>query len=56
MSDKEKDNPGLSGRVVDLEVAMSAVQTDLKWIKILVTPTFLISFVSLLILLAFRIG
>lgn len=54
MDDGKKDNPGhgLSGRVVDLEVAMSAVKTDLKWIKILVTPTFLISFISLLLLVA----
>ena len=42
----------LGGRVVDLEVDMSAVKTDLKWIKLLVAPTFLISFVSLLILVA----
>jgi len=53
--DKDKhDNPGhgIPERVGDLEVNMSAVQTDLKWIKILVAPTFLISFVSLLILVA----
>jgi len=52
MKDEKKDNPGpgLSGRVVDLEVAMSAVKTDLTWIKILVAPTFLVSVVSLLIL------
>lgn len=56
MSDKKKDNPGLSGRVVNLEIAMSAVKTDLKWIKLLVAPTFLISLVSLLILAASQIG
>lgn len=54
--ERKKDNPGLPGRVGDLEVAMSAVQTDLKWIKILVAPTFLISFVSLLILLTSTLG
>lgn len=54
MGDEKKDNPGHSipGRVVDLEIAMSAVKTDLKWIKILVTPTFLITFVSLVLLVA----
>lgn len=53
MGDKKKDNPGgISGRVVDLEIAMSAVKTDLKWIKIFVTPTFLIAFISLVILVA----
>ena len=52
MSDEKKDNPGLPVRVGDLEIAMSAVQTDIKWIKLLVAPTFLISFLSLLILIA----
>ena len=58
MSKEKKDNPGhgLSGRVVNLEIGMSAVKTDLKWIKILVAPTFLISFVSLLILVVSQAG
>jgi len=57
MGEEEKENPGhgLSGRVVNLEIAMSAVKTDLKWIKLLVAPTFLISLVSLLILAASRL-
>lgn len=54
--DGDNDNPGLPARVGDLEVAMSAVETDLKWIKILVAPTFLISFVSLLILVASNVS
>ena len=54
--DGEHDNPGIPARVGDLEVAMSAVETDLKWIKLLVAPTFLISFVSLLILVTTSVG
>lgn len=50
--EKKKDNPGLPGRVVDLEVAMGEVKTDIKWIKLMVAPTFIISMISLLILLA----
>jgi len=52
--DEEKDNPGhkLAARVGKLEVSMGSVQTDLKWIKMLVTPTFLISVLSLLLLIA----
>ncbi|GAH85992.1 unnamed protein product [marine sediment metagenome] len=58
VSDKKKDNPGstIPGRVVDLEVAMSAVKTDLTWIKVFVAPTFLVTFVSLLILAASQLG
>jgi len=50
------NNDDIPARVVDLEVDMSAVKTDLKWIKLLVAPTFLISFVSLLILVASSVG
>lgn len=52
--DEEKDNPGhrLAGRVGKLEVSMGSVQTDIKWIKMLVTPTFIISVISLLLLIA----
>lgn len=56
MDKGDHDNPSIPARVGDLEVAMSAVETDLKWIKLLVAPTFLISFVSLLILVASNIG
>ena len=48
----EKENPDLYGRVGDLEVSMGEVKTDIKWIKIMVVPTFLVSLVSLLILIA----
>lgn len=48
----EKENPEISARVGALEVSMSEVKTDIKWIKILVAPTFLVSLVSLLILIA----
>ena len=52
--EEEKDNPGhgLPRRVGALEVQVSAMKTDIKWIKLLVAPTFLITFVSLLILVA----
>ncbi len=52
--DKKKDNPGhgLAGRIGKLEVDASAMRTDIRWIKLLVAPTLLISFVSLLILVA----
>lgn len=46
------DNPGLPVRVGKLEVAMAKTQTDINWIKLLVTPTFIVSVVSLLILIA----
>ena len=48
----EEDNPALAARVGVLEVAMASVKTDIKWIKILVAPTFLVSLLSLLILIA----
>lgn len=51
MDDHEK-NPDLAARVGTLEVAMAGVKTDIRWIKILVAPTFLVSLVSLLILIA----
>ena len=50
--DDEKDNPGLAARVGSLEVAMASVKTDIKWIKMLVTPTFIISVISMLLLIA----
>jgi len=54
MSDGNDDgnNPGLSGRVVDLEIAVAELKIDLKWIKMFVAPTSLISFISLLLLVA----
>ena len=54
MENKKRDNPGygLSGRVVDLEIDMGTVKNDIKWIKLMVVPNFLISFVTLLILIA----
>lgn len=52
---EEEDNPTLAVRVGRLEVSMGSVQTDLKWIKMLVTPTFLISVLSLLLLIALAI-
>lgn len=48
----EEDNPGLAVRVGRLEVSMEGVKTDIKWIKMLVTPTFIISVLSLLLLIA----
>jgi len=49
--DKEKgDNPGIPGRVGKLEVEMGGVKADIRWIKGLVAPTFLVSFVSLIIM------
>jgi len=52
MTEDKRNNPSIPKRVGALEVSMGEVKTDLKWIKILVAPTFLISFVSLLILVA----
>jgi len=38
--------------VGNLEVAMASVKTDIRWIKLFVAPTFIISVVSLLLLVA----
>jgi len=53
--DGDGGNPGtpsLAVRVGSLEVAMSSVQTDIRWIKLFVAPTFIISVISLLLLVA----
>ena len=50
--DEEEEGSGIASRVGKLEVAMAGVQKDISWIKVLVAPTFLISLVSLLILIA----
>ncbi len=50
--DEEEKGSGIASRVGKLEVAMAGVQKDISWIKVLVAPTFLISLVSLLILIA----
>jgi len=47
----DSPKPSLEGRVLKLENAMVAVETDIKWIKGLVAPTFLISVISLLLLI-----
>lgn len=62
MDGKPDDNPGggnpggglsaLSGRVGVLETDLSAVKTDIKWIKMLITPTFLVTLLSLLLIIA----
>lgn len=44
-------NPDITARVGTLEVEMAGVKTDIKWIKALVAPTFLVSVISLLILI-----
>lgn len=53
-------NPGgglhsLNVRVSALESDVSAIKTDIKWIKMLITPTFLVTFISLLLMIA-RLG
>ena len=48
----EEENPDLAARVGTLEVSMASVKTDIRWIKILVAPTFLVSLLSLMILIA----
>jgi len=48
---EEKDNPGLAVRVGKLEVSMGTVQTDIRWIKLFVAPTFIISVISMLLLI-----
>ena len=52
--DETKDNPGhgLARRVGKLEVSMGSVQTDIRWIKLFVAPTFIISVISMLLLIA----
>lgn len=52
----DEENPGLVKRVGALEVAMAGVKTDVRWIKLLVAPTFLVSVISLLILIASRMA
>ena len=42
-------------RVSTLESDVSAIKTDIKWIKMLITPTFLVTFISLLLMIA-RLG
>ena len=42
-------------RVGALESDVSAIKTDIKWIKMLITPTFLVTFISLLLMIA-RLG
>lgn len=48
----EEENPSIPVRVGKLEVSMASVKTDIRWIKLLVAPTFLVSLISLLILVA----
>jgi len=45
----------LNVRVSALESDVSAIKTDIKWIKMLITPTFLVTFISLLLMIA-RLG
>lgn len=52
MGSKKKDNPGLGSRVGALEVNVSSMKTDISWIKKFIAPTFLISLLSLLLMLA----
>jgi len=56
MSEEKKDNPGLPKRVGALEVDVSAMKTDIKWIKLMVAPTFLVSMASLIILIIINLG
>jgi len=54
MDEEGHGNPGdrgLDARVGRLEVQMAETCNDIKWIKLLVAPTFLVSVISLLILL-----
>jgi len=50
--DDQKDNPvsSIPRRVGLLEVKVGVLEADIRWIKGLVGPTFLVSFVSLIIL------
>lgn len=48
----EEENPSIPVRVGKLEVAMASVKTDIRWIKLLVAPTFIVSVISLLLLIA----
>lgn len=41
----------LNARVGRLETDMATLKADVKWIKVLVAPTFLVTFVSLLIMI-----
>jgi hypothetical protein len=50
--DNGAKNPTLAGRVSKLETTMAEVTTDIKWIKMLVAPTFIVSIISLLLLIA----
>lgn len=45
-------NPTLETRVSKLEVQMAETCNDIKWIKMLVAPTFIVSVISLLVLVA----
>jgi len=45
------ENPTLESRVGRLEVQMAETCNDIKWIKMLVAPTFLVSVISLLLLI-----
>ncbi len=49
---REDGNPGhaIPVRVGKLEVKVGVLETDIRWIKGLVGPTFLVSFVSLLLM------
>ena len=42
-------------RVAYLETDMATLKNDIKWIKLLVAPTFLVTFISLLFMIA-RLG
>jgi len=44
-------NPTLEARVTRLEIRMAEACTNIKWIKLLVAPTFLVSLISLLLLI-----
>ena len=54
--EKKKGNPGLVARVSALEISMGEVKTDIKWIKIMVAPTLLISMASFLVLIIINLS
>jgi len=48
-----KDTPdSLEARVGRLETAVAEIRTDIRWIKTLITPTFFVSLISLLLMIA----
>jgi len=49
--DEKPGNPTLESRVGRLEVQMAETCNDIKWIKMLVAPTFLVSALSLILLI-----